>query len=91
MSITQLKEFQVENVKICSSNITNELQWERMQERMLQELGKDDAAMRSEKKSARWKVWIANVLKSHSSATNVWIATKLNMGAAQSVSVGWRN
>lgn len=34
-----------------------------------------------------WKVWIANVLKSHSSATNVWIATKLNMGAAQSVSM----
>jgi ribosomal protein L31E len=32
------------------------------------------------------KVMIAAVLKRHSSATNVWIAQKLNMGIPQAVS-----
>lgn len=58
-----------------------------MLKRTLQELEKDNAAILSEKKSARWKVWIANILKRHNSATNVWITTKLNMGAARSVSM----
>jgi REP element-mobilizing transposase RayT len=65
----------------------NELQWNRMVEQMLSELGKDEEAIRMDKKSTRWKVWMANVLKSHSSATNVWIAKRLEMGAAQSVSI----
>jgi REP element-mobilizing transposase RayT len=84
-----LREGSFEALKLEGRELqeANELQWEQMLERMLQKLEKDDAAIRSEKKSALWKVWIANVLKSHSSATNVWIATKLNMGAAQSVSM----
>ena len=84
-----LREGSFEALKLEGRELqeANELQWEQMLERMLQEPEKDNAAIRSEKKSARWKVGIANALKSHSSATNVWIATKLNMGAAQSVSM----
>ena len=65
----------------------NELQWENLLERMLAALQKNNDAISSEKKSAQWKVWIANLLKSHTAATNVWIADQLNMGAPQSVSM----
>jgi putative transposase len=65
----------------------NELQWENLLERMLSTLQKNDSAILSEKKSAQWKVWVADVLKRHTAATNVWIASKLNMGAPQSVSI----
>jgi putative transposase len=65
----------------------NELQWEHQLERMLSVLQKDTRDILSDKKSAQWKVWIANVLKRNTAATNVWIADKLNMGAPQSVSM----
>ena len=35
---------------------------------------------------AAWKVMLAAVIKSHTSATNVWITEKLNMGISQAVS-----
>lgn len=64
----------------------NELNWELLLECGLNTLGKDAAAIRKDKKSAAWKVMLAAVLKKHTSATNVWITGKLNMGISQAVS-----
>lgn len=64
----------------------NTLKWELLLERGLSELGKDRTEIRKDLKSAQWKVMIAAVLKGHTSATNVWIAKKLNMGIPQAVS-----
>jgi len=64
----------------------NELKWELFLERGLTELGKDTAAIRDDLKSANWKVMLASALKRSTSATNVWIAGKLNMGIPQAVS-----
>ena len=50
-------------------------------------LDKNHRAILSDKKSAQWKVWVADVLKRHTAAPNVWIAAKLNMGAPQFVSM----
>jgi len=65
----------------------NELQWEALLQRGLQAADKGAADIQSERKSADWKVWIAYLLKHRSSASNIWIAKKLNMGAAQAVSL----
>jgi putative transposase len=64
----------------------NELKWELFLERGLKALGKDAAAIREDKKSVVWKVMLAAVIKRHTSATNVWITGKLNMGISQAVS-----
>lgn len=64
----------------------NELKWELFLERGLAELGKDTAAIRDDLKSANWKVMLASALKRSTSATNVWITGKLNMGISQAVS-----
>jgi hypothetical protein len=64
----------------------NELKWELFLERGLSALGKDATAIRADKKSAAWKVMLASVIKKHTSATNVWITGKLNMGIPQAVS-----
>jgi hypothetical protein len=55
-------------------------------ERGLTELGKDTAAIRDDLKSANWKVMLASALKRSTSATNVWITGKLNMGISRGVS-----
>jgi len=49
-------------------------------------LKKSPADSIREIKSADWKILIAAVLKSKTSATNVWIAEKLNMGVPHAVS-----
>ena len=84
-----LKEGAFESLRLEGRELreANELRWENLLERMLSTLQKNDNAISSEKKSAQWKVWIAVVLKSHTAATNVWIADQLNMGAPQSVSM----
>lgn len=64
----------------------NELKWELFLERGLHALGKNAVAIRSDKKSATWKVLLATVIKRRTSATNVWITEKLNMGIPQAVS-----
>jgi len=64
----------------------NELKWEVFLERGLSVLGKDAADIREDLKSAAWKVMLAAVIKGHTSATNVWITKKLNMGISQAVS-----
>jgi REP element-mobilizing transposase RayT len=84
-----LKEGSLDSLQLEGQELqeANELQWEHQLERMLSVLHKDDREIVSDKKSAQWKVWIANVLKRNTAATNVWIADKLNMGAPQSVSM----
>ena len=64
----------------------NELKWELFLERGLNALGKDTTAILKDKKSEAWKVMLAAAIKKHTSATNVWITEKLNMGIAQAVS-----
>lgn len=49
-------------------------------------LGMDAANIREDLKSAAWKVMLAAVIKRHTSATNVWITEKLNIGTSQAVS-----
>ena len=64
----------------------NELKWELFLERGLKALGKDTTAILKDKKSEGWKVLLAAAIKKHTSATNVWITEKLNMGIPQAVS-----
>ena len=64
----------------------NELKWELFLERGLSVLGKDAADIREDLKSAAWRGMLAAVIKGHTSATNVWITEKLNMGISQAVS-----
>lgn len=64
----------------------NELKWELYLERGLAELGKDATAIREDLKSAEWKVMLAAIMKRYTSATNVWITERLNMGISQAVS-----
>lgn len=46
-------------------------------------LGKDAAAIRENLKSAAWKMMLTVVIRDHTSATNVWITEKLDMGISQ--------
>ncbi|MEM1223392.1 MAG: transposase [Verrucomicrobiota bacterium] len=64
----------------------NELQWELLLEKGLSVMEKDSEAIANDKKSASWKVLLAALIKQKSSATNVWITQKLNMGTADAVS-----
>jgi hypothetical protein len=52
----------------------------------MQTLNKTDQDTTNDIKSADWKILIAAVLKSKTSATNVWIAHQLNMGVPHAVS-----
>ena len=65
----------------------NELQWAAMLEHALYCLRKTQLDIDGSLKSADWKIWIASELKRRSSASNVWIAEQLNMGAPQAVSM----
>jgi hypothetical protein len=64
----------------------NELKWELYLERGLAQLGKDATAIREDLKSGDWKLMLAAVMKRYTSATNVWITERLNMGIPQAVS-----
>ena len=64
----------------------NELKWEQFLERGLSMLGKARSAILKDKKSEAWKILLAAAIKKHTSATNVWITGRLNMGIPQAVS-----
>lgn len=64
----------------------NELLWEMFLENGLSALDKDAKAIAVDLESADWKVTLAALLKQNTSATNVWITQKLNMGAPDAVS-----
>ena len=65
----------------------NELQWEEMFTKGLDALGMSTEDIHTSMKSADWKVWLAYELKRRTSATNVWIADRLNMGVPQAVTI----
>ncbi|HAV14319.1 MAG TPA: transposase [Opitutae bacterium] len=64
----------------------NELRWELMLDACMQLLQKTEVDCSLDIKSADWKILIAAVLKSRTSATNGWIANNLNMGVPHAVS-----
>jgi len=55
--------------------------WEERIRTCLAALGKNDEAVAEESKGAGWKVAIAATLKSSTTATNPWLAQRLNMGS----------
>jgi len=64
----------------------NELRWELLLNACMKLLKKTPADSMREIKSADWKILIAMVLKSKTTATNVWIAKKLNIAVPHAVS-----
>lgn len=60
--------------------------WERHLRRGLDALGKTNANLLSDRKGADWKVMLARYLRESCLTPNVWLAEKLNMGTAKSVS-----
>ncbi len=60
--------------------------WERRLRQGLDALGKTDSDLLSERKGADWKVMLAHHLRESCLAPNLWLAERLNMGTAKSVS-----
>jgi putative transposase len=58
----------------------NEATWESLVDEALARVGKTEADIRSEPKGASWKAQIARELRSHTTASNPWIAERLKMG-----------
>jgi putative transposase len=63
-----------------------EQQWEERLTACLKKAGQSLQAGETDRKSAPWKVAIAEELKRTTQATNGWIATRLNMGSGRAVS-----
>ena len=64
----------------------NELVFEEITQRQLKKRRKTDQDLQTALKSASWKIAIARELRKHTSATNPWIAQRLNMGHPSHVS-----
>ena len=60
--------------------------WERDLKRALSCLGKKDSDLRVDAKSAVWKVSLARYLRERKLSSNAWLARRLSMGTANSVS-----
>jgi len=60
--------------------------WERRLSQGLDALGKSDADLLSARKGSDWKVALARYLREGSLVPNRWLAERLNMGTAKSVS-----
>jgi len=84
-----LKDGSTEAIRLEGKELqeANELQWEAMLERALRCLNKAQVDIDSSLKSADWKIWIAYTMRQKTSVPNVWLANKLNMGAAQAISM----
>lgn len=82
-----LKDGDFEKIRMEGRDLreVNELMWESVVARGLEQAGKDRTAVKADKKSAEWKVRIAAQLKRTTSAPSTWIAQQLNMGAPQLV------
>ena len=72
--------------KKCAEGGHWDPRWELALEQCMGRLKKTQADIIKEIKSADWKILIAAALKCKTSATNVWIADKLNMGVPHAVS-----
>ena len=64
----------------------NEISYEGLVTRLLKRHRKTEAQIANDKKSAPWKIKLAHELRKKTSATNPWIATRLNMGDPSNVS-----
>ena len=64
----------------------NQLLWSSTLKICLQQFNKSSKDIKYDIKSAKWKVCIACAMKQKTSATNVWIADKLNMGVPHGAS-----
>ncbi len=63
-----------------------EAEWESLVTARLRDLRKDAAAVATDPKGAAWKVAIARFMRAHSTASNPWLARRLNMGHPSRVS-----
>ena len=64
----------------------NEMGYEELVEGWLRNHGKTQIDIDEDKKSANWKILLARELRKQTSATNPWIAQRLNMGHPSNVS-----
>ena len=64
----------------------NEMGYEELVAGWLRKHGKTQKHMDEDKKSAHWKIVLARELRKQTSATNPWIAHRLNMGHPSNVS-----
>ena len=64
----------------------NEMSYEDLVVRLLRKHRKTQKHIDKDKKSATWKITLARELRKQTSATNPWIAQRLNMGDPSNVS-----
>ncbi|MEO6992958.1 MAG: hypothetical protein ABI273_04990 [Lacunisphaera sp.] len=69
-----------------STRETRELLWSEALKTALARLNRTVSDVRQDRKAAAWKVAVAAQLKTVSTASNVWLAEQLCMGAADGVS-----
>ena len=69
----------------------NELSYEKLVKQQLKKRRKTKHHIGKDKKSALWKIAIARELRKRTSATNPWIAQRLNMGDPSNVSRNVKN
>jgi len=69
----------------------NELHWKEIANCCLTALNKTNSDIKAEKKSAEWKLAIASILKTRTTAPNLWISKRLDMGAASTMSSNLSN
>ena len=62
------------------------LQWQAALDRILVEIGKTESDIQADRKGAGWKVAAVQALRSQTTASLSWIAARLRMGTADSVS-----
>jgi hypothetical protein len=62
------------------------LQWQAALDRILVEIGKTESDIQADRKGANWKVAAVQALRSQTTAPLSWIAARLRMGTADSVS-----
>jgi putative transposase len=58
----------------------NEAMWDQIVEDRIAAAGKTDADLAGDRKGADWKAGIARELRANTTAGNIWIASRLNMG-----------
>ncbi len=85
-AVSEAGDYPIQHFEGADLQEANELTWMALIQKSLAYFNKGEAEIQSERKSAKWKVAIATLLKKQTSAPNTWIAKQLNMGVPQSVS-----
>jgi putative transposase len=67
-------------LEVLGAHEVNEIRWTALLQRALSTIGRTTAEARISAKSAAWKLAVAAWLKTHSDASNRWIAAALNLG-----------